>query len=225
MSRQECGGGDFHGNREVNQKPRPLRSNAMPDREIKKFSQNIGKDFHQLALFLNFEQRQYDMLVRSFQGISEQTFRLVKAWHDVVVDCDENPKELLASALLDIGNKYLAVTYFDEQFANDAEGKEPKQETIEKIQEIDFGAVVNYGASASGSNDVPDSSAGTSGLFKKRDDDTMTQTMVDCFASHMKSVAALIIGGQVVGTAFRVGGMFLMTAFHVVRAIVVKPFC
>ncbi|WAR11982.1 hypothetical protein MAR_026162, partial [Mya arenaria] len=50
--------------------------------------------------------------------ISEQTFRLVKAWHDVVVDCDENPKELLASALLDIGNKYLAVTYFDEQFAN-----------------------------------------------------------------------------------------------------------
>ncbi|XP_052818596.1 uncharacterized protein LOC128244622 [Mya arenaria] len=324
MSRQ-CEG-DFQGNREF-KRPRPLNRNAMTDKDIKTFSQKIGRDFHQLALFLNFEQTQFDMLVRSFQGMSEQTFRLVKAWHDVVVDCDENPKELLASTLYEIGNRYLAVEYFGEQFANESQGKEPKPETAKRIQEINFGAeaqrnaaqnvhIYNIGASNSlnmfdgemtiggaitigsdfrdnslpgfGSHSVGTTSSlpslssvqGSSGTivtnmaqpysinvmggklntapgsyisirnnfhcwdlnekkdpaqdftdgafcsslnagnFKRKIDESLTQTMMESYTAHMKCVGALVAYGNIQGTVFRVGKQSLMTAWHVVNNII-----
>jgi len=40
--------------------------------------------------------------------------------------------------------------------------------------------------------------------------------------SHMGSVGALMFNGQIVGTAFRVGDTYLMTAWHVVNWILGK---
>ena len=48
---------------------------------------------------------------------SERIYLMVKKWHDVVSNCGENPKELLAAAIQACGNFFIACEYFGNQFA------------------------------------------------------------------------------------------------------------
>ncbi|XP_053391534.1 uncharacterized protein LOC128554301, partial [Mercenaria mercenaria] len=59
--------------------------------------------------------------------------------------------------------------------------------------------------------------------FKKEHDDTLCQSMVSALHEQMESVGVLIFCGKTIGTVFRVGSTFVMTAFHVIK-IVLDPF-
>jgi hypothetical protein len=56
--------------------------------------------------------------------------------------------------------------------------------------------------------------------FKKENDDTLSQSMVAALGEQMKSVGALISAGNIVGTVFRVGSKYVMTASHVVSMVI-----
>ena len=55
--------------------------------------------------------------------------------------------------------------------------------------------------------------------FRKDIDDTNTQAFVIQLNKLMMSCAAVIFNNKVIGTAFRVGPKYVMTAFHVIRPI------
>jgi len=42
---------------------------------------------------------------------------MVKKWHDVVSNCGENPRRLLAAAIQECGNKFVACQFFGDKFA------------------------------------------------------------------------------------------------------------
>jgi len=48
---------------------------------------------------------------------SERIYLMVKKWHDVVSNCGENPKELLAAAMVECGNLFVASQCFGDKFA------------------------------------------------------------------------------------------------------------
>ena len=123
-------------------------SEKMTDDEIMRLSEKFGCDQLQLSIFLNYDMWQYEIIRNSYNGIVDQTFKMVRAWHDVVVQCGENPRQLLKSVLCEIGNRYLAETFFREVSTSQ---HECKAETIQKIKAIRFETprkvlVVNYGA-------------------------------------------------------------------------------
>ncbi|XP_053391046.1 uncharacterized protein LOC128553880 [Mercenaria mercenaria] len=56
--------------------------------------------------------------------------------------------------------------------------------------------------------------------FAKDQNDLLSQDTVKTFAKAMESVGALIYNGDVIGTVFRAGDSFVLTAFHVIRIVV-----
>ncbi|XP_053377417.1 uncharacterized protein LOC128547873 [Mercenaria mercenaria] len=55
--------------------------------------------------------------------------------------------------------------------------------------------------------------------FKKAADDTLTQSVVKCLSRYMESVCAILFSGELIGTGFRVGEKYIMTAYHVMSFI------
>ncbi|XP_060570599.1 uncharacterized protein LOC132728904 [Ruditapes philippinarum] len=55
--------------------------------------------------------------------------------------------------------------------------------------------------------------------FKKAHDNTLSEQMVDNMSVKMKSVGAVVSSNFVIGTVFRVGSKYVMTALHVVKRI------
>ncbi|XP_060571640.1 uncharacterized protein LOC132729826 [Ruditapes philippinarum] len=246
---------------------------------------------------------------------------MLKGWHDVVVDCGENPKKLLAAAFVNANTNYFAFSLLPkQQFDPNAEAKPATVELIQKISfsrtAYDHGDVFHdlpesvasyrpagqssfnvYGGdvtiggldirqpqSSSSSNVASDSLDGSSSRatsfgsfnihggkvaisnmaigpatqvsgfpsynqsptvrgemssivpdfgkpqpgsflssgqpFKKENDDTLSQSMVAALGEQMKSVGALISAGNIIGTVFRVGTKYVMTASHVVSMVI-----
>ncbi|XP_053375270.1 antiviral innate immune response receptor RIG-I-like [Mercenaria mercenaria] len=56
--------------------------------------------------------------------------------------------------------------------------------------------------------------------LKKSQDDTLSESMINSLSEQMKSVGILITKQRDVGTVFRVGSKYLMTAHHVVKGLV-----
>ncbi|XP_045187874.2 uncharacterized protein LOC123545616 [Mercenaria mercenaria] len=56
--------------------------------------------------------------------------------------------------------------------------------------------------------------------FKKKQDNTLTQPVLDNLNAQMQYVGALMINGVIGGTVFRVGTRYVMTASHVIRPVV-----
>ncbi|XP_053403089.1 uncharacterized protein LOC128558232 [Mercenaria mercenaria] len=69
-------------------------------------------------------------------------------------------------------------------------------------------------------NTGPAKKRGAGEEFAKPFDNSMTQLVVNGFAEYMKSVGALIFNGEVIGTVFRAGDDYVITAFHVIRWII-----
>ncbi|KAH3795514.1 hypothetical protein DPMN_149069 [Dreissena polymorpha] len=57
------------------------------------------------------------------------------------------------------------------------------------------------------------------GHLKKPFFDAMTQEMMGIYYETMKSVGAILVGQTTIGTGFRVGSKYIMTAWHVVQQI------
>ncbi|WAR28718.1 hypothetical protein MAR_014422, partial [Mya arenaria] len=86
---------------------------AMSDGKIMDLSLEIEvMDFEDLAFHLGFTYIQCIV----FRQLRDEgmAYGLLKVWHDAVIECDENPKELLANALLKCGYRDLAVTSMGE---------------------------------------------------------------------------------------------------------------
>jgi hypothetical protein len=58
--------------------------------------------------------------------------------------------------------------------------------------------------------------------FKKAHDNTLSEQLVDNMSVKMKSVGAIVSSNIVIGTVFRVGSKYVMTALHVVKRITSK---
>ncbi|KAH3778473.1 hypothetical protein DPMN_179932 [Dreissena polymorpha] len=58
------------------------------------------------------------------------------------------------------------------------------------------------------------------GILKKEKDNTLSQSMMDIYCDVMLSVGAIIRSNEVVGTGFRVGKQYIVTARHVVMEII-----
>lgn len=75
---------------------------------------------------------------------------------------------------------------------------------------------------------VTDSSSDTGGFnpsnFKKAEDNSLSQLAVARYLPAMESVGALIRYKQLVGTVFRIGSSYVMTAWHCIYAIIYDPF-
>lgn len=66
-------------------------------------------------------------------------------------------------------------------------------------------------------------SQGNAGKFKNPQDDTIDQLIASALPTLMQSVGVMIYNGNPQGTVFRVGPVFVMTAFHVVKRIITDP--
>ncbi|XP_060562167.1 uncharacterized protein LOC132721813 [Ruditapes philippinarum] len=93
----------------------------------------------------------------------------------------------------------------------DEEGVEEKEELFQDVEILtpDFGGNVT--------SEV-DRVAGEE--FASPHCKTLTQLVVTFLSEYMKSVGALIYNGEVIGTVFRAGDDYLITAFHVIRGII-----
>ncbi|XP_053391090.1 uncharacterized protein LOC128553916 isoform X2 [Mercenaria mercenaria] len=100
--------------------------------------QDVGNEWEQLRIHLDFTKAQADALKGAYNDdVQQRIHQMLKTWHDVVVDCGENPKMLLAAAFVNASTNY-AMAYKlvpKEQFNANAEAK---QTTVEQIQEIVF---------------------------------------------------------------------------------------
>ena len=56
--------------------------------------------------------------------------------------------------------------------------------------------------------------------MKKSKDDTMSHPVVKQYNDIMESVGALVGYDQLIGTVFRVGTKYVMTAWHCIQAII-----
>ncbi|XP_060593860.1 uncharacterized protein LOC132748300 [Ruditapes philippinarum] len=308
-------------------KPKIENPHAMTDKEILELSKKIGYEWESLRIHLDFTEAQGHALKWAFNDdVQVRIYQMLKGWHDVVVDCGENPKKLLAAAFVNASTNYqMAYSIVPkQQFDPNAEAKPA---TVARIQKISFsktgfdqgdvfhdrpgsgasyrpagppagpssfnvyGGDVTIGGlgmhqpqSSSSSNVASDSFDGSgsrdtsfgsvnihggkvaisnmamgpatqvSGFpsynqlptvrgemtsivpdvgkpqhgsflssgqpFKKENDDTLSQSMVAALGEQMKSVGALISAGNIVGTVFRVGTKYVMTASHVVSMVI-----
>ncbi|XP_052240102.1 uncharacterized protein LOC127850812 isoform X2 [Dreissena polymorpha] len=113
----------------------------MEPRLVKDISKEISTEFTMLRIYLDFTEAQFARLKHAYHNMDDQIFVMLNAWHDVVVRCGENPRHLLAAALDDCENRFLAVTKLvtpkelDELTPRE---REPREETKKLIKEINF---------------------------------------------------------------------------------------
>ncbi|KAH3711146.1 uncharacterized protein LOC127857537 [Dreissena polymorpha] len=130
----------------------------MEPRLIKEISKEISTEFSMLRIYLGFTEAQFARLKHAYRNMDDQIFAMLNAWHNVVVRCGENPRHLLAAALDDCENRYLAVTKLVTPTELDGlkrREREPCEETKKLIEEINFsvpgdmagaGPIFNVGA-------------------------------------------------------------------------------
>ncbi|KAH3711193.1 uncharacterized protein LOC127857538 [Dreissena polymorpha] len=130
----------------------------MEPRLIKDISKEISTEFSMLRIYLGFTEAQFARLKHAYRNMDDQIFAMLNAWHDVVVRCGENPRRLLAAALDDCENRFLAVTKLVTPKELDGlkpREREPREETKKLIEEINFtvpgdmagaGPIFNVGA-------------------------------------------------------------------------------
>ncbi|XP_053380815.1 uncharacterized protein LOC128548982 [Mercenaria mercenaria] len=313
-------------------KPKIQSPNAMSEKEILDLSRQIGYEWEQLRIHLDFTEAQGHALKRAYDDdVQQRIHQMLKSWHDVVVECGENPKMLLAAAFVNASTNY-AMAYKLVPRNQFNENAQAKPATVERIQEISFskrgydqgdgfyyhpgrgppmphggpGSINMYGGElrvegtmaihssqsnqsynmSSVASDGLDGSGGSSTMsmppsgsfnvyggkvamgagsnvvigpprqsypaqnfnapvirgetqavqdsgapsleslkstgqpFKKEHDDTLSQTMVLALHEQMKSVGVLISNGNLVGTVFRVGSKYVMTALHVINNVI-----
>lgn len=78
------------------------------------------------------------------------------------------------------------------------------------------------------SREIMVSSTDTGGVnqsnFKKAEDNSLSELALSSYLRSMQSVGALIRDKQLVGTVFRVGTSYVMTAWHCIYSIIFDPF-
>ncbi|XP_053380796.1 uncharacterized protein LOC123549420 isoform X2 [Mercenaria mercenaria] len=119
-------------------KPKIQSPNAMSEKEILDLSRQIGYEWEQLRIHLDFTEAQGHALKRAYDDdVQQRIHQMLKSWHDVVVECGENPKMLLAAAFVNASTNY-AMAYKlvpKEKFNENAQAKPA---TVERIQQISF---------------------------------------------------------------------------------------
>ncbi|XP_060571579.1 E3 ubiquitin-protein ligase DZIP3-like [Ruditapes philippinarum] len=88
-------------------KPKIENPHAMTDKEILELSKKIGYEWESLRIHLDFTEAQGHALKWAFNDdVQVRIYQMLKGWHDVVVDCGENPKKLLAAAFVNASTNY-----------------------------------------------------------------------------------------------------------------------
>ncbi|XP_053375944.1 uncharacterized protein LOC128547373 [Mercenaria mercenaria] len=124
----------------ANKPKKPKGPYAMSEKEIHDLSRQIGNEWEQLRIHLDFTEAQGYALKRAYDDdddVQQRIHQMLKAWHDVVDDCGENPKMLLAAAFVNASANY-AMAYKlvpKEKFNENAQAK---PDTVERIQKISF---------------------------------------------------------------------------------------
>ena len=70
--------------------------------------------------------------------------------------------------------------------------------------------------------DVTDAAKSSDSNMKKTVDNTLSDTVMKQYTDIMNSVGALVGWDQLIGTVFRVGSKYVMTAWHCIQGIIGK---
>lgn len=109
---------------------------TMTELEISKICSDIGNEHVQLHFNLHLtDVQQHDLSLLYRHNVREKIRNMIQKWHDVVVSEGENPRQLLAAALVVVGNRALAEKFYtgiiDEKW-------QPKDSTKQKLKQMTF---------------------------------------------------------------------------------------
>ncbi|KAH3769968.1 hypothetical protein DPMN_171247 [Dreissena polymorpha] len=136
--------------------PMGVRSSTVEETELLAVCAEIDPvELHKLRINLDFEMAQMTRLEEAYRHFDERIFAMLKAWHDTVISCEQNPRHLLAVALEDSGNRLLAIKLVPGEELDRIVQRRAHENTKKCIKKITFskpqenqgqGVMMNYGA-------------------------------------------------------------------------------